>query len=506
MKVLVAFPIAGPLAAAALSVVLGRWRPLQRALAVTTLTATLSCAVALLVLVDRDGMSVLQAGGWPAPFGITLAADRFAAVLLVISALILLAVLVYAIGQGGAERRHVGFHPVYLVLAAGVSASFLTGDLFNLFVSFEVMLTASYVLLTLGGRRDQVRSGMTYVVISLLASALFLTAIAFIYTSTGTVNLAHLAGQLEALPGELRRTLVLLLLVVFGIKAAVFPLFFWLPDSYPTAPVAITAVFAGLLTKVGIYAIIRTQTLLLPAQDRADVLLLAIAATTMLVGVLGAIAQDEIKRILSFHIVSQIGYMVMGLGIFTVAGVAGAILYILHHILVKTTLFLTGGLVEEGAGTGHLDRVSGLLRTAPVVGLLFLLPALSLAGVPPFSGFVAKLALVDAGFADGQYAVVGVSLLVSFLTLFSMTKIWNNAFWGEESREPDPLLTPAFTDRDAGRTLTRGLPRLMVASTAVLTATSLAFAVLAGPIHRLSTRTAGELLDRSVYVEEVLAP
>jgi multicomponent Na+:H+ antiporter subunit D len=485
---LLAAPIAAPIGAAAVSIVVGRWRHAQRVIGVLTLTLLVASSIVLLVRVDRDGAVATQAGGWEAPFGITLVADRLAAVMLVVSLIMLLAVLLYAIGQGEAEGDHVGFHPVYLVLAAGVSAAFLTGDLFNLFVSFEVMLTASYVLITLGGRRDQVRTGMTYVVVSLVASALFLTAIGFVYAAAGTVNLADLAGRFTELPVGVRQSLALLMLVVFGIKAAVFPLFFWLPDSYPTAPTAVTAVFAGLLTKVGVYAIIRTQTVLLPAGDRPTALLLAIAGATMLVGVLGAIAQNDIKRILSFHIVSQIGYMVMGLGFFTVAGVAGALLYIVHHIIVKTTLFLTSGLVEMRSGTGHLDRLGGLVRTAPVVALLFLLPALSLAGIPPLSGFVAKFALVEAGIADSHWEVVAVSLLVSLLTLFSMTKIWAGAFWGEV--EP---VAPR-----------RRLPALMVAPTAALTALSLAVALFAGPVYALSERAAVDLLDGTVYVRAVL--
>jgi multicomponent Na+:H+ antiporter subunit D len=377
---------------------------------------------------------------------------------------------------------------VYLALTAGVAAAFLTGDLFNLFVSFEVMLTASYVLITLGGRPEQVRAGMTYVVISLVASALFLTALAFVYASAGSVNLADLSVRLEALPDGVRQGLVVLLLVVFGIKAALFPLFFWLPDSYPTAPTAITAVFAGLLTKVGVYAIIRTQTALLPEGERPQVLLLVVAGATMLIGVLGAIAQNDIKRILSFHIVSQIGYMIMGLGFFTVAGVAGAVIYTVHHIIVKTTLFLTGGLVEHRAGTGHLDRLGGLVRTSPVIAVLFLLPALSLAGIPPLSGFVAKFALVDAGLAGGWWAVVAVSLLVSLLTLFSMTKIWAGAFWGDVQPLPAEV---------------RPIPRAMVASTAALVALSLAVVVFAGPLYSLCERAAVDLLDGSAYVRAV---
>jgi multicomponent Na+:H+ antiporter subunit D len=370
-----------------------------------------------------------------------------------------------------------------------VSAAFLTGDLFNLFVSFEVMLTSSYVLLTLGGRRDQIRAGMTYVVISLVASALFLTAVGFVYAATGTVNLADLVAKFADLPVGVRQALAVLLLVVFGIKAAVFPLFFWLPDSYPTAPTAITAVFAALLTKVGFYAIARTQTVLLPPGDRAQVLLLAVAGATMLVGVLGAIAQNDIKRILSFQIVSGIGYMVMGLGLFTVAGVAGAVFFIVHHVIVMTALFLTGGLVEQRAGTGHLDRLGGLVRTAPVVALAFLVGALNLAGVPPFPGFVAKLALVDAGIDGGWWLVVSVSLVVSLLTLVSMTKIWTGAFWGE--------VMPTVDHQ-------RSVPMSMLAPTASLVVLTLALTLLAGPLYGLAERAAADLLDASTYVRAVL--
>jgi multicomponent Na+:H+ antiporter subunit D len=488
MNVLLTLPIALPLAAAALTIVAGASRAAQRVISLATLTGLVGVAVVLLVRVDTDGPAATQSGGWEAPLGITLVADRLSAVMLVVSLLMLLAVLVYAIGQGETERTHATFHPVYLGLAAGVSASFLTGDLFNLFVSFEVMLTSSYVLITMGGRADQVRAGMTYVVVSLVASALFLTALGFTYAAAGTVNLADLSERFADVDPGARQAIVLLLLVVFGIKAAVFPLFSWLPDSYPTAPTAVTAVFAGLLTKVGVYAIIRTQTLLLPPDDRPGTLLLVIAGATMVVGVLGAIAQDDIKRILSFHIVSQIGYMVMGLGLFTVAGLAGALLYVIHHIIVKTTLFLTDGLVELRTGTGSLNRLGGLVRSAPVLAALFLIPALSLAGIPPLSGFVAKFALVDAGLDARQWGVVAVSLVVSLLTLFSMTKIWAGAFWGD--------VEPADTAERS--------PAIMVGATATLTALSLAVALFAGPLYALSERAAADLIDPSRYVEAVL--
>ena len=377
MNALLVLPILLPLLGAAVSILAGRSRTVQRVISVAVLTTVIVLSIVLLVKVDQDGIVAVQAGGWPAPLGITLVADRFSALMLCVASVMLLAVLVYAIGQPGAERNHVGFQSVYLVLAAGVSASFLTGDLFNLFVAFEMMLTSSYVLMTLGGRADQVRTGMTYVVISLVASTLFLTSLALIYMATGTVNMADLSVKLGELPTGLQSAFAVLLLVVFGIKAALFPLFFWLPDAYPTAPSPVTAVFAGLLTKVGVYAIVRTQTLLFPLDARPVTLILVAAGLTMVVGVLGAIAQSDVKRILSFNIVSHIGFMVMGLGLFTVTGLAAAVFYTVHHIVAKTSMFLTGGLIEHVGGSGRLSRLGGMVRTAPVVAVLFLVPALS---------------------------------------------------------------------------------------------------------------------------------
>jgi multicomponent Na+:H+ antiporter subunit D len=513
VNVLVPFPVVLPLLAAGVSILLARSSAAQRVLSVLVLSAMVAASGALLVTVDREGAAVVQVGGWAAPYGISLVADRLAALLLLVSTAVALAVLVYAIGQGIAEAREDAptrlpaaiFHPVYLVLTAGVSLAFLTGDLFNLFVAFEVMLAASYVLITLGGQAAQVRAGMTYVVVSLLASVLFVTAIGLLYAATGTVNLADMAVRLQDVDPGLRLALGLLLLVVFGIKAAIFPLFFWLPDSYPTAPSPVTAIFAGLLTKVGVYAIIRTQTLLFP-EELAGALgpvLLVIAALTMVVGILGAIAQDDIKRILSFTIVSHIGYMIFGLGLYTVAGLTGAVLYMVHHIVVQTTLFLAGGLIERRMATGSLRELAGLLHLAPLMAVLFFLPAINLSGIPPFSGFYAKLALVQAGIADGSalaYALVAASIVTSLLTLYAMMRIWLGAFWGEP--------VPAREDPDASDMLQVGtatVPRLMSAVTTVTVALGVAGLVAAaGPLYAVADRAADDLVERSPYTRAVL--
>ena len=504
-RVLLPLPVVLPLLTAGLSIALGRHQRLQRLLSVLTLVAVVVVAVVLLRSADTTGPAVVQLGGWAAPAGISLVADRLSALLLLVSALVLLAVLLYAIGQGSADGRRSAvavFHPCYLVLAAGIAMAFLTGDLFNLFVAFEVMLVASYVLITLDGGAAQVRAGMTYVVVSLLASVLFVTAIGLVYAATGTVNMADAAVRLADVPDGVRLVLGLVLLVVFGIKAAVFPLFSWLPDSYPTAPSPVTAVFAGLLTKVGVYALLRTQTLLFPDSGALSQVLLVLAVLTMVVGILGALVQDDLKRLLSFTVVSHIGYMLFGLGLATAAGLAGAILYTVHHIVVQTTLFLVAGLVERRTGTSSLRRSGGLQHVAPVLAVLFLIPALSLAGIPPLSGFLAKLGLLQAGLADGGgLAVAGVvaAVATSLLTLYAVGRAWTETFWG-----PVADVVPDTDRSDGVDVATARTPRLMTSAAVAAVVGGLALTAIAGPLYGLTARAAEDLVTPDRYVQAVL--
>ncbi|GAA2172188.1 Na+/H+ antiporter subunit D [Agrococcus versicolor] len=488
---LVPLPVLLPLIGAGVALCFPRSPRVQRIVSATSLSAVLVVA-AFLVAFSTTGPQVLWVGAWPEGLGIVLVADRLSALMVLVSSIVTITVLVFATRQdqdaGTTEAPVSIFHPTYLVLSAGVANAFLAGDLFNLFVGFEILLFASYVLLTLGAPRERVRAGSTYIVVSIVSSTLFLLAIAIVYAAVGTVNFAQMSERLGELGEGLQLTIQLLLLTVFAVKAAIFPLSSWLPDSYPTAPASVTAVFAGLLTKVGVYAIIRLQTLFFPDSPLTDLLLWA-ALATMVVGILGALAQNEIKRLLSFTLVSHIGYMVLGIGLATEAGMAGAIFYVAHHILIQTALFLVVGLIERAGGSTSMSKIGGL-ASIPVLAVLFFVPAINLAGLPPFSGFLGKVALIQAGIDVGTplaYALVFGGIAVSLLTLLAIIRVWHRAFW-EPAREQDAKH--------------RRLPASWLVTAGALVAVTCAITVVAGPLSSFATDAAHDLRD-GAYVEAV---
>jgi multicomponent Na+:H+ antiporter subunit D len=321
-----------------------------------------------------------------------------------------------------------------------------------------------------------------------------------IYGALGTVNMVQISQRMTELPQDTQLLLHLMLLLAFSIKAAVFPLSFWLPDSYPTAPAPVTAVFAGLLTKVGVYALIRTETQLFAESD-VNTLLMIVALATMIVGVLGAVAQAELKRILSFTLVSHIGYMVFGLAIATPAAIGATIYYMVHHIVVQTTLFLAVGLVERRAGSTSILRVTGLMRAAPVIAVLYFIPAVNLGGLPPFSGFIGKFALFDAAAKVGtpimMVLIVG-GIVTSLLTLYALMRAWNLSFWREEedSAETESRISYLGGAPAAGiQTERRVIPRIMTAATTGMVIVTVALTVFAGPLYGVCERIGAALLE-----------
>jgi multicomponent Na+:H+ antiporter subunit D len=495
MTLLLVLPIVIPLATATVTLVAWSSYRVQRIVPLIGGVALLGAGLALVAAVAARGILVLQIGNWPAPFGITLVADLFSALMVAITGVMGAAIAVYSAGTIDETRERFGYHALVHALLAAVSGAFLTGDLFNLYVWFEVMLMASFVLLALGGDRPQIEGAMKYVTLNLVASAFFLAAVGILYGAVGSLNMADVAAKLES-SGEpgVTTAVAMLLLVAFGIKSGVFPLFFWLPASYHTPPVVVSALFAGLLTKVGVYALIRVFTLIF-VQDMGYThgIILVVAGLTMVIGVLGAVAQNEMRRLLSFHIISQIGYMVMGLGISTRLALAGSIFYILHNILAKTNLFFVSGVVDRLQGTSHLPALGGLYLARPLLAGLFLVPALSLAGVPPFSGFFGKLALVQAGLETERYVIAAVALGVGLLTLVSMMKIWSEAFWKPAPEGRAPVEPP-----------TAASLRLMYGPIVAFAALTVVMGLGAGPFFDLCLRAADQLLDREAYVQAVL--
>jgi multicomponent Na+:H+ antiporter subunit D len=483
-------PVAIPLLAAIVLSPLRAWLPLSRMISLGANVAGLIVAAVLLERVRIEGVQVLAFGGWPAPYGIVFAVDMLGALMVIVTMVVSTATLLFACWSLDEERERMFFYPLFQVLLVGVNGSFLTGDLFNLFVWFEVLLIASYALMVLGSEGYQLQETFKYVIMNALSSALFLVGIAIVYSLTGTLNMADLARKMpEVSDPTLAGAAAVIFMVVFGLKGGLFPLYLWLPRAYFAPPTVITGLFGGLLTKVGVYALFRTVALIFAGTTTFTLPVLGVVAgCTMVFGVLGALSQWDFKRILAYHIVSQIGYMIMGLFIFTPLALAGAIFYIVHHILVKTALFLVAGTVEQLRRTTSLRHLGSVIESAPLLTTLFLLAALSLAGVPPLSGFVAKLMLIQGGLEASAYTIVAVSVVVSFLTLYSMIKIFRYVFWGAQQGPDEPR--PGAGAR--------------VAAVAMLVVTGVALGLGATWAVPYATMAADQLIDPTAYIEAVL--
>ncbi len=500
---LVALPILIPLVTAGLCLLCGRRARMQRAVAIVGSSALLLTAIGLFARTWSGGSQSLHLGGWRPPLGIVLIADTFAVLMVLTAAIMHIAVSVYSLADTDMRRQRFGFFAFMNIMVMGVCGAFLTGDLFNLYVWFEVMLIGSFVLLVLGGGREQMEAGIKYVTLSLLSSALFLAGIGIIYGIAHTLNMADLSERLAIAAKEhpwVVTSAGLLLLLAFGIKAAVFPLHFWLPDSYAAPPPAVTAIFAALLTKTGVYAMVRVFTQVFPPSDYLFGILAIIAGLTMLIGVLGAVAQSHIRRILNVHIVSQIGYMVMGLALLSAPdaetrrlAIAAVIFYVIHNMLVKTNLILLSGTIRATTGTERLALLGGLMKKMPLVAILFFASAISLAGLPPTSGFWAKLGVIKAGFDAQAYLLTIVALFVGLLTLFSMLKIWSEAFWKATPGAQSPRECVQETSL---RKTSRRRRALSLAPSIALLILSVAIGLYPQPLLNAAGQAADQLLHR----------
>jgi multicomponent Na+:H+ antiporter subunit D len=386
----------------------------------------------LIRIIQLQGVQTLHVGGWSAPFGISLVADMLSALLVFTALIVSFACLLYMFGSMSKAHEHFFLYPFVQILICGVNGSFLTGDIFNLFVFFEVMLIASYVLLGLGGKRRQLKETLQYVLINMTSSTLFVAALAYLYSAAGTLNMAHLSERMaEAGQSGPMTVISILLLIVFSIKAALF-LFFWLPGSYSAPPAAIAALFAALLTKVGVYAILRVFTLIFTHQPQVThTIMIWMGAATMILGAFGVVAYKTIRPILAYNVIISVGFMLFGVGIASQTALSGTVYYLVHDMIAKALIFILGGAMISIAGTDRLPDMKGLIHYRPLLGWLFFLAGLALAGVPPLSGFVGKVMILEGGIRQENLTVTIIGLISSLFVLYSMMKIFVQGFWGE---------------------------------------------------------------------------
>lgn len=441
--------------------------------------------------VYKNGIQTMDVSNWEAPYGITLVSDMLSALLVLTTSIIAFASVIYSFKSIGLEREKFYYYPVVNFLLVGVNGAFTTGDIFNLFVFFEVMLMSSYVLLVLGGTKIQLRESIKYILVNVISSALFVIAVAYLYSVVGTLNMAHISVRISEL-GNLGiiTVIAVLFLIVFGLKGAIFPLYFWLPGSYYAPPAPVMALFGALLTKVGVYSITRTYSLFFYHDaGYTHQLLQILAILTIIAGVIGAIAYSDIKKIIIYNIIVAVGVILFGVSVLTQESLTGAIFYLIHDMNIKAALFLLIGIIIRITGTSDLNKISGLLHRYPRLGWTFFIAALALAGIPPLSGFAGKLMIVRSGFEAGSYFGAFTVLISSLFVLFSVMKIFIKGFWGSERAYKSEQDAPV---------------KWLLAAPALLTAFAVLYGIGTDAIYPVISMAAETLANPEIYIDAVL--
>lgn len=446
MSNLAVLPIIIPLFAGILLVFLNKRTKLVRHLTKWFALINLAVVVYTTYIVFTDGTIILETGTWVAPYGIIFVADPLSILLVLTTSIITMVISLIAPKLVPEQKEKYFFYGFFFFLISGVSGAFLTGDLFNLFVFFEVLLMASYGLIVLGGEKKQLRESFKYLLFNLFSSVIFVTTVAFLYAVVGTVNMAHIAERVTEINQQgVLTTIGIVLFFVFATKAALFPLYFWMPKSYVVPNPIVSALFGALLTKVGIYSIIRIYTLIFVGeQEITHNFFLIIAMLTLIFGVIGALSTNDIKLLVAYNVIPSIGFVLLGLGLFNESGLSGSVYYLVHDMIIKAALFLIVGVVIYVAGTSNLNKMGGLIHYYPTLAWIVFISAFILAGIPPFSGFIGKLLLLRAAVENGQMIIVIIALLMSLLILYSIMKIFIRGFWGEKDESFTPKSTKGF--------------------------------------------------------------
>lgn len=464
---------------------------IQRVLSVIASLATLIASIALLNKVSKHGIQTVNLSNWEAPFGITLVSDMLSALLVLTTSIIAFACLIYSFRSIGKEREQYYYYPVFQFLLVGVIGAFTTGDIFNMFVFFEVMLMASYVLLVIGGTKIQLRETIKYLLVNVISSALFVIAVGYLYSIVGTLNMAHISERISEMGQTgLLTVIAVLFMIVYGLKGAIFPLYVWLPGSYYAPPIPIMALFGALLTKVGVYSIMRTYSLFFYHDTSyTHTILIGLSLLTIIFGVIGAIAYSDVKKIIIYNIIIAIGVILFGFAVNTEAGITGSIYYLIHDMIIKAALFLLIGIMIAITGTSDLKKMGGLIKKFPGLAWTYFLAALALAGIPPLSGFIGKILIVQGGFEAKHYIGAAIILLSSLFVLFSVMKIFINGFWG----------TPkVFAGEDK-------VPvRALLIAPVILVICSVLYGVGSEAVNPFITKAAETLANPDIYIQAVL--
>ena len=471
---------------------------IQRVISVVGSSAGLVLAWELFLKTSESGILTMQAGGWRAPFGITFVSDAFSSILVLLTGIVAFSVSLFSTAAVSTNRIKYGYFAIFHFLIMGLNGAFLTGDIFNLYVWFEIVIISSFVLMTLGGRKPQMEGAIKYVAMNMLASTIFLTAIGILYGMTGSLNMADLAGKVAQIENRgLVNVTALLFFLAFGIKSAVFPLYFWLPSSYHTPPSSIAALFGGLLTKVGIYAMFRIFTLIFVPDHFMMNLFVIVAIMTLATGALGAMSKNSMRRMFSYLIVCHIGYFIVGLGLFTEIAIAGAIFYLIHDIVVKTNLFLVSGVIYKARGSTDLRRLGGFYKDYPKLSILFAIVLFSLAGIPPLSGFWPKINLFLAALTANSLILILTLIFASFITLYLIAKIWLEVFWKS-------LPKGDIEKGDEFEALPKEKKLMLILPVVSLAAVSLFIGFGAEYVMQISQHIAKEMIDTQPYINAVL--
>ncbi len=414
---------------------------LRRLMASTASLIQVAYTVMMMIGVQIHHILITPMGGWAAPFGIMLTVDSLSAIMALLTSIIGVAIIHISITEKTEKQEHLLRVPLLFFILAGITLTFVTGDLFNLFVAFEIMLLSSYGLLTLELDKAQLHHAFPYLIINIIGGVLFLCTAGLAYSLFGSLNFADIAITSTLIQNDPRIVMIAaMLMLVFGLKAGFFPLHYWLPNSYPKLPAAVSALFASLLTKVGIYGLLRIFGTMLPHQLWGIYsIVLFLAIPTMIIGAFGALQRSSIREILSFNLINHIGIIMVSIGLFTQESLAAVVYYIIHHIVVIASLFLLAGLIEDKAGSGDIQKLGNIWQTAPIITFLFLIQSLSLVGFPPFSGFWGKWMVISETMALGASIFVLIIVLTSIITLWSLLRIIVTGLWASAPDTNDIL-------------------------------------------------------------------